>query len=70
MTEDRVKELATGFVFELMGRDLRLIGIHRDVRQADEWNAVFERTTQDGYVIDGPMVVIVNDRTGDVSLYE
>jgi hypothetical protein len=34
------------------------------------WNAVFERTTQDWYVIDGPMVVVVNDRTGDVCLYE
>jgi hypothetical protein len=47
-----------------------LIGIHRDVRQTDEWNAVFERTTRDGYVIDGPMVVIVNDRTGDVRAFE
>ena len=68
MTTERVEELATDFVFRLMGRPLRLLGVHRDSERKDEWNAVFERTTKDGYLMDGPLVVVVNMRTEDTHL--
>jgi len=53
-----------------MGRELRMLGANKSSRHPNKWGVVFERTTLDGAVIDGPMLIIVDEQTEDVRLFE
>jgi len=70
MTKQQAEEIANKFVKGLMGRDLRLLGSSKNSRHPDKWGVVFERTTVDGHVIDGPMIVIVDEHTERANLLE
>jgi hypothetical protein len=69
MNKKRAEELAMKFVSDLMGRELRMLGVKKSTRHEGKWGVIFERTTKEGHVIDGPMVVIVDERTEEASLF-
>ncbi len=70
MNEKQAETLARQFVTRLMGRELRMLGANKSSRHPNKWGVVFERTTLDGAVIDGPMLIIVDEQTEDVRLFE
>ena len=70
MNQDTVERLALDFVVERTGRKLKLIGSKQWPKQPDEWTVLFETSDPAGGAMDGPTIVIVNQRTGAARFFE
>ncbi|WP_163865165.1 hypothetical protein [Myxococcus eversor] len=65
MNADEATDVARRFVAHELKEELRLAsGARKHPRMADEWVALFEGSRGDGPVFDGPLMVLVNDKTG------
>ena len=64
MNPDEIIQCASEFVFRETGRKLRVHGAVGDARDEERWSVAFEWTTPAGQKVDGPLIVIVNRRTG------
>lgn len=70
MTPEKAFEIAAQKVAQDYGRPLRPMGgatrAGRDPMNAGRWVVVFEFTTPEGGRCDGPIVVWVDDKSGEV----
>ncbi|NTX01064.1 MULTISPECIES: hypothetical protein [Myxococcus] len=65
MNADEATDAARRFVAREVRAVLRLAsGARKHPRMADEWVVLFDRSGEDGSVFDGPLMVLVNDKTG------
>ena len=69
MTEREATERAQAFIRKGMGRDLRVLNTKREVRDPSKWGVVFESTSPAGNVVDGPIIIMVDDETGVVQSF-
>lgn len=66
MNADEATDVARHFVARELKAELRLdSGARKHPRMADEWVVLFDRSRGDGSVFDGPLIVLVNDKSGD-----
>ena len=70
MSQEKAEQLALDFLVRTTGRKLKLIGSRKWSKRPDEWNVLFETLDRDGGSVDGPTVVIVNEKTEEVRFFE
>jgi hypothetical protein len=72
MTNLEAKEVATRFVAaqELRGFTATCVDARKHERWPNEWSVIFDLHSSQGHLMDGPMVVIVDERTGEARLFE
>jgi hypothetical protein len=72
MTEAEAKDIAKKFLQTQELRDFTAICVEarKHERWPDEWSVIFELRNSQDYLMDGPMIVIVDEGTGKVRLFE
>ena len=72
MTGVEAKEIARKFVstLELRTYTATFIEARKHERWPNEWSVIFELRSSQGHLMDGPMVVIVDETTGKGRLLE
>jgi hypothetical protein len=70
MNQERDEYLATEFLLRETGSKLKLIGSRKWSKRPDEWNVLFETVDQAGKSVDGPSIVIVDERTASARFFE
>jgi len=69
---DEAKALATAYIGQqdLCGWRLEVAEAHRAGDDPDNWTVVVDRFSQEGGLVDGPQVLIVDGKTGEVRTLE
>ena len=72
MTGSEAKEVAERFVstLELRGYTATFVEARKHERWPKEWSVIFDLRSARGNVMDGPMVVVVDEPTGSARLFE
>jgi hypothetical protein len=72
LTKNEVKEIALRFVSEqdLHGFKMEFVETNKRVRYPDEWVAVFDVYSAKGELIDGPSLIIIDEKTGEARSFE
>lgn len=69
VSQDEALRIAKKFILGQLGHEPRLIGVNKfgskKQKELMEWRVIFE-TTIDGNPVDGPTVVSVSAKTGEV----
>lgn len=70
MNEFEARQIAEKFVSGLdkRGHSIGFAEARRRVRYPDQWSVVFDVFSSNGNLIDGPIVVIVEETTGNARL--
>lgn len=70
MTAEKALEIASQYVQQETGRLLRAMGDARiDPTEPRRWVVAFEWTTAEGFPVDGPVVVRVDDESGKAEFF-
>ena len=70
MTETEAKEIAQRFVDQNPGEFvLSIQGARKAKSHPGVWSVIFEVRDKSGNIIDGPMVIDVDERTGEATAF-
>ena len=71
MTETEAKDVAAKFLAtqDMRGFTATCVEARKHERWPNEWSVIFDLRAAQGHLMDGPMVVIVDEATGKARLF-
>ena len=71
MNEDEAKTMAERFIAtqDMKGHSIQFVSATKGIRSPDEWSILYDLFSPQGTLIDGPIVVLVDDASGEVRLF-